>query len=266
MPRVTTYAVYNYVAGAPQVDRTHELIAQVDPSTKIWRYISLHRFDDLVQTSTLFFAQLKSMKNDPFEGSMAVGGFGPIVGTDLEPAFIKMYDDPMGWRSYCVVNCWHINDTEANNMWEMYLGRTTPGRVSGVAIQTTVGDLLASVHDPTQHGLFFSGAVSYEAIPTNLPLGTGFDGVQVLLFRKRPEFSHEREFRLGAYCVEAASYDRAQKEGGIRYDVDLLRLIKAVVLAPGTSHDELDRVSKMLEAANIDCPVTISITGRKTNY
>lgn len=201
-----------------------DYITKPDPITRIWRYISYSKFESLINTSTLFFAQAKRF-DDPYEGSMRLVDLGVIAGTDLESKLETLYHAPNGLRAYTAVNCWHMNEYESLAMWKLYIRDNR-----GVAIQTTVERLNLSLINIESCGPYRSGAVSYITKLPNPPPGPDGYSAELVFFAKRPEYSHEREYRI---IVLARDLKLINREGGLRIPVDLNILIESVYLAPG---------------------------------
>jgi hypothetical protein len=91
-------------------------------------------------------------------------------------------------RRLLFVNCWHINEHEAENMWHRYCGP-----VHGVAVKTSYRRLAESIGN-NQHGALQIGRVNYidyahEKIPVN-------SSILAPAMHKRIQYSSENEIRI----------------------------------------------------------------------
>jgi hypothetical protein len=180
------------------------------------------------------------------------------------------------FRRFFYANCWHVREHEAVSMWNTYLGKEP-----GVAIRTTFERLRSAV-PAAEPGRLVGGLVNYVDCGRDL-----FDilGPIDAYFYKRIEYSDEREYRFlyhhlpeEVYPENARRLFRIQEEGyatSIRVDpramnldiatpdhhrhpVDLDSLIDAVVLAPTTSAEFVERVHGLVRRANVSCRVVPS--------
>jgi len=111
-----------------------------------------------------------------------IGKYGTQL-PDVEDVDQKGAMDRM--RDLVYLNCWTAKERESNPMWYAYTNQKT-----GVAIKSTVGDLVDSIID--WDGKLFYGDVKYfDFESSSLPLSP----IQYF-FLKRPQFVEEQEFRL----------------------------------------------------------------------
>lgn len=193
-------------------------------SVKLWRYMSLTKFIDLLSGKYLYFNNIRNlMKDDPFEGAF-VEHFGKHRS---EPEPTLRLDHPEGEvealrelayqirykkgreinfyhvkaaLNYLYINCWHRNEDESAAMWSIYSNLN-----EGIAITTTLARIRSSLlDDPALYGDIYGVPVRYqryEEVPVYKP-----DLVPVVSYTKRPSFQHEREYRLVfAHMLEATN-------------------------------------------------------------
>lgn len=165
----------------------HPHFFDIPDETKIWKYLDLFKYLDIIKSKTLFLSRADLFK-DRYEGR----------GHDRETIAKKLRDDLQFEiprflpetiadvneyiRENSYVNCWHINDFESSVMWDAY---SNPN--GGLAIQSTVGSLKASIIDPAD---VYVSQVKYSR--NDIPLA---NAMYPLLF-KREEFNDERELRV----------------------------------------------------------------------
>ena len=110
---------------------------------KIWRYLDLLKFIDLLETQELFFSRADKLGDD-FEGTYTKKAWEQREkifkiwedngGKDGEiQKFREMYERGTIYTiQNFFVNCWHMNDFESAAMWRLYLKSN-----EGIAIQST---------------------------------------------------------------------------------------------------------------------------------
>ena len=115
---------------------------------RVWRYIDLWKFEDMLRTSALYFRRADKL-SDVGEGRLSNDG---VRGTSpSDAAFGAAYNIAdqghainkaahEATRSCMFVNCWNIADEESARMWVEY---TTSGE--SIAISTTFERLLRAV-------------------------------------------------------------------------------------------------------------------------
>lgn len=207
---------------------------------KIWRYLSLPKFLDLIQSRQLYFARADSLREmDRQEGvyhtdfsknllaKLSAGEMSlPEDFGIAKEAYLKLqqqvndYNENFEIRNV-FVNCWHISDFENFAMWKIY------SEQYGVGIQTTFQTLYESFGDDKWN--FFNekcrvylGQVIYiDKQSTAIPEGNMFWPYM----HKRVEFEFERELR----CVVS---HMGYEDRGVRVNVDVTRLTHAIHVSP----------------------------------
>lgn len=199
----------------------------VDQSAPLWRYMSLDKLINLLETDSFYFTSLESYnKSDPFEGympKMAFDLYGKIFAPEvklLKDEFIKFEEkcqvegtnppqltamregiEGLGVKvketykklhKSIAVNCWHANSVESEAMWKLYSDNN-----KGVAIKTSISALQSALTHFEQDILVQIGAVKY--MDFNDPNIDGRDCVtdgHLSPLLKRSSFQHENEVRL----------------------------------------------------------------------
>lgn len=163
----------------------------------IWRYLSLPKFCDLLETGTLYFARADQFL-DNFEASLT----GPTADAllrlqeDLEIAARSgaivdgartLLTDRRKLRKFFWVSCWHMNPIESVAMWSLYVHGS-----EGVAIRTRARRAYEAM-TPPDGALLVCGRVTYLDYQNAL-----FDALDpfTVLFQKRMEYRHEEELRF----------------------------------------------------------------------
>lgn len=107
----------------------------VEENPKLWRYMSYSKFQNLMETSSVYFCRLDKF-DDQLEGTQPQGSLKFALATENPwQMYERCYMDAVlnMLRNVMFVNCWHINDSENPFMWKNYA--TCHGN-EGVAIQT----------------------------------------------------------------------------------------------------------------------------------
>jgi len=211
---------------------------------KIWRYLPLPKFIDLLHSRTIFFTRADLLRGeDKSEGSSL---------TNVDLAAIKIFDElnkqnikvphpnipdvslnnliEMTKKTHLVseeqlikkyfINCWHMNDHENFAMWKIY------SEPFGVCVQSTYSSLTASFSDPQysfhKQPKIYVGEVKYidwdnDSIPKN-------NGFWPFMHKKR-EFKYENELRCVVWEHEKSI---------VKIGIDLDRLIHNIYINPYT--------------------------------
>jgi hypothetical protein len=158
---------------------------------KVWRYLKFSRFVWLLQKKQLWLSRA-DLLGDPWEVSLAGDQLQHVIShapsTPLPLPKVKPETAverakriiPL-WRQQLFVNCWSNSDHESHALWRVYCGSP-----EGVAIQTTLPKLQASVGEIPVLKVSYEIPGSRKRTPTRLELVT----------KKRPMFAYEQEVRI----------------------------------------------------------------------
>ncbi|WP_346878913.1 MULTISPECIES: hypothetical protein [unclassified Clostridium] len=222
-------------------DINHLMKTPEDESVKIWRYMSLKKFESLLKEQALYFCNSKSFK-DNHEGSYCRKNLHTEVYMDglgiLENYTDKHRVQNQIYRENVHINCWHMNEHENMGMWENYISDE-----SGVAIQSTYKRYGEAVMDDTRR-LVFMGIVQYKNYEED---SIQYDeGLWGPFLTKREEFKYEQEIR-GVYLLSHNKIDdETQTKGGF-VSTDVETLIENVFLYPNASADFRKIVENMVK-------------------
>lgn len=107
----------------------------IENNPKLWRYMSYSKFQNLMETSSVYFCRLDKFE-DQLEGTQPQGSLNFAKATENPwQMYERCYMDAVlnMVRNVMFVNCWHINESENPFMWRNYA--TCHGN-EGIAIQT----------------------------------------------------------------------------------------------------------------------------------
>ena len=106
---------------------TEDWPLQVVPDNEtLWRYLEFFKFEDLLKTSSLYFARPDTF-DDPFEGRFSIGNAHGFSKSDLE--FRKLYNIANETdvaarhdlhRNVIFISCWQRSSHELRQMWNAY--------------------------------------------------------------------------------------------------------------------------------------------------
>lgn len=211
----------------------------VDDHETLWRYMDFFKFQDLMESSSLYFSRPDRFE-DPFEGRFSTGNQNSL--SKSEAAFRQLYNiaDPDSddyievHRNVVFILCWHRSLRESREMWNAY----TTSRDS-VVITTSV----RAIRRFTPTTLMKYG-VKYS--PLDNPR-TEFSH-NSLFYYKPPEYSFEREFRMLRSPDEGeVFYSENPDDIYRRVRIELRKIIHRVVLHPECSEETSERVSGLLQ-------------------
>jgi len=259
----------------------------LEGSTRLWRYMSLDKFIDLLSMNQLYFAPLASyMKTDPFEGFLPavcleadanpfkdlIGDMEPVLSTlktmcsdagqeaarnaleKAETAFKDLKDTPKRFflpiRQCIAVSCWHANPYESEAMWRLYSERG-----KAVAIETTVDDFKAAIESRKTEHLVHIHRVKYvDFFDKSLQPKDCVVGGHRAPLLKRKSYEHENEVRafIGRRMPdnprEMLNLDYWQP-APVKLPIDVHLLVKRVHVSPYSSGGLFENsVKKICEA------------------
>lgn len=212
----------------------HPGLPPIDETEKIWHYFTLPKFLSLISTSSLYMCRQDKF-DDSFEGVM----------TKKDEDFFKsksvfvangMKGDSLG----CTYsNCWTRSDVDEYVLWSSYASLK-----DGVAIQSTVRNLIKAL-DPTEQRRLFVSNVQYIDYDSDysFQLTGGIANMIAPHFSKRKYFKAEKELRV-IYWNTDGKYNNTPE--GLLFKVDLDKLIESVYVAPQSYSSYRDLIEDLL--------------------
>lgn len=210
-----------------------------DKATKLWRYMSFSRFVWLLQKRHLWLSRA-DLLGDPWEISLAGDQlehvishhpFIPLPLSDVVPETAMQRSKRIinMWRQQTFINCWSALDHESHALWRIYCPSS-----EGVAIQTTIAKLQASVGDLPVYRVVYEIPGSRKQTPTRNDLMT----------KKRPMFVYEQEVRIVRFIdgkhpeMETVGYELA-------WDLD--NCVESIRVHPEADQSFMDTVTATVE-------------------
>ena len=209
----------------------HRAFDFVHPNTIIWQYMSLSKFISLLRDRRLYFNRVDNF-NDKFECTL----------TAIDKKIFRYTDDAKWYwereRKLHYISCWVESDYELALMWDTY------GK-GGIAIKTTVGDLINGLAVDTEHRQYIARVKYIDGLlDSSQEMGTPKNFLKIPM-SKRKFYEQEREIRL-LYTKE-----EIDDKTGISFSIDLYCLINEVRVYPDAPPYFLDVVNMELQSANI---------------
>jgi hypothetical protein len=136
----------------------------------------------------------------------------------LHKPSIKEADDMYNRRymESLYFNCWHMNDSESDAMWKIYVNG-----LGGVAVRSSITRLKECFHNSTEK--IAVGAIRYIDDETG-----HIDHLLRRCMRKTTAFRHEQEVRLVLYDEHSGKHDLH----GLLIPVDVNVLVEKIVISP----------------------------------
>lgn len=247
----------------------------------LWRYMSLDKLINLLETSELYFTALEYYnESDPFEGYMpdvVAKAYAEIFGSqvsELKQTYYSLKEMFGGKNSHeldmvrakidefgpkmemafhkiskgTTVNCWHCNQVESEAMWKLY---SDNGK--GIAIKTSVENLYNSLKDQEFGKKIQIGKVKYLDFSDKSlsPKSCVVDG-HISPLIKRSSFSHENELRC--FIVNQVPHDNIEdyRPSSDNVPVDLSKLIEAIYISPFAKEPFISSVFAICRKYQID--------------
>lgn len=223
-----------YIRSTPRI--------KLSDGQRIWRYISLNKFEDLINSSKLYFARIDRF-NDNLEGISPESCRKAIISDGSDKAkqeeTLKYYEERLlNNRKISFACCWHINDNINYSIWDEY-GK---GSVESIAIQTNFKKLNSEIrksrvpiiNEPIRY--FENPFFNQEAywFPT---------------FFKRNEYSHESELRSILFMPNNLNL------GSIKIDVNLEKLISKIFVHPKSDKNHLIKIKRLVKDKGLNIQV-----------
>lgn len=241
----------------------HQNYIPLENGAKVWRYLDFDKFKSLLETKSLFFCRDDKF-SDPFEGSIPrrEAEFRLTIYKNHATRFQYEFDEEKAvenikglqathqkFKRGVIVNCWHINETESDAMWRLYLKSN-----EGVAIQSTKERIDSTIEKASEEiSLSKVRYIDYEKDIWYHEIDYPHKEYNLIvpLIHKRIEFVHEQEFRMFIQIQDAIQnenyWDTEPTEKGRLVEIDLLSLIENVYLPPTIDSKTTEKIISLSE-------------------
>ncbi len=239
-----------------------------DENATIWRFTSLERFRDLIETSELYFCRADLFSNDEREGLppeeyLKLLGLSPLDLRDRQQ-LLNQIGSGAQFRESFYVSCWHLFEEETCKMWKEYAE-------DGVAICSRYR-LLRTALDRFPDRSFL-GLMRYGPRHLLHPQPARWNAFRFIM-SKRAEYAAEREVRALLWITDSLiCANRHIDEGGRahprpltpppldrvleghRRKVNLNELLTEIVVTPWGSSRVFHEICSLTKSWNCEVPV-----------
>lgn len=236
------------------------------PNTKIWRYMDLTKFLDLILNKTIYLRRIDKFE-DPYEGYIS-SAYKDDLNTQYETIQsdfrishnvrerlkqTHMYGLEL-FPMYAYANCWYIGDVESAAMWKLY-----GEHKNCIAICSTIYDLQVALDEgDDENGSMYLKEVEYVDESSSIDARNYLNP----MFQKRTSFSHENEFRAlyllnkGRTLLNSEIHQPKKEDvrnnDGVTLEIDVKQLINSVFISPTAGVNFKSIVERVLELAGFD--------------
>jgi len=201
--------------------KAHPEFEQPEDSAKLWRYVDLARYADLLLKKQLFFSRADKFE-DPFEGRFKKAGDNKSL---KKPEKIKEVKRQNEKRTEITISSWHQNNDESYAMWKIYAKGSY-----GIALQTTFEKLKYSFN-ATDKPVYIGKVNYYDENNDSLHVDSNSF---IPFLRKRAIYKYENEVRC-CYALPAREKFEWQQQdiyNGVFIDIDLNEMIERIYISP----------------------------------
>jgi len=239
--------IYTNIEHTPLVDQLQNLPAgqKMPNDTKIWRYLTFDKFNDLINTQALYFARLDCF-TDNLEGTAPISNLKNIamdtrLNEEQKKESFRLFKTRMeSNRKNGFASCWHINDDVNFKMWDEY----ADDPCQSICVRSNIKRIATSL---TKSGVpFISEPVRYFDEP--------YFNQNVYWFPtlfKRAKYSFENEYR----CI---LYVHGLERPGIKIPVDLPYLINKIYVHPDAPKEFFKKIKILLKEKKLPISMTIA--------
>ncbi|MCK9425745.1 MAG: hypothetical protein M0Q21_06885 [Ignavibacteriaceae bacterium] len=223
------------------------------PNSRVWRYMDLAKFIQLISHSKLFFVRLDRL-SDQLEGTLTLNNISeiqdryenldfPMSKKEATQRRVREVNDIENFRKYTLVNCWTKNVEESFALWKLYLGN----QPYGISIQSKYSKLKSSIIDNNFSFLFQK--VYYSNIVKDIKQSS-------VPFRKNKYYRFENEVRISVFNQYVKFGGEPKYERGTDVDVDIKRMIEKIYVSPYSPDWFFDLVNYLVnEKYKYDFPI-----------
>ena len=230
------------------------------PNAKIWRYMDMAKFLDMLEGKRLFFVRGDGFE-DKFEGSFTHTIKEAIKESYRVNKIDYQYEDfKKQLRQNVYINCWHKNNNDSIAMWRLYGGSN-----NSVAILSSVFRLANVLRD---HPFDQKAEIKIDKVTyTNhwKDPRINFNPYSRVFFYKVRAYDYEKEIRAVLDTTRTHFEKAPLGDKGVFLSIDFPNLIEEIVTAPDAP-DWFYKLIKILvqDRYSLDIPVRKSRLTKET--
>lgn len=228
--------------------------------TVLWRYMSFSKFQNLLDSSALYFCRIDSFE-DQLEATQPRGAhtFAVLTENPWQVFTMQCVDKQLEiYRNMTFANCWHINPHENPKMWTNYV--TLHGN-EGVAIQTTFSSLADSFETDR---VLTNLKMKYIDYSTEY-MDYSYPNYPEYLSVKDLKFTYENEMRIITLEKMYPEFDPDEMSmldnieifthKGELVSVNTKKLIQKIYLSPNSTERFRHIIEQLLQKHGIEAPI-----------
>lgn len=225
--------------------KEHPSIVTPHRDLKIWRYMDLWKFLDIIDNKKLYLARADTFE-DKFEGRIPINKVSELIDGHPLKSIDNFSEGTLKKSSY--ISCWSSQQEETYPMWKIYSDYR-----GAVAIKSTVGNLIDSISD--DEGDQHIGKINY----VNPKGDYSFKGNALqLFFEKRDYFLFENEIRIITTLPYKDGRELLELPFGTKINIIPKKLINEIYLAPLADENFKNLIELKLRDINLDIRVSYS--------
>ncbi len=223
-------------------------------NAKLWRYMSIDKFFDLLLNNQLYFSNLIKM-TDENEAQIPKKNIEELRKSFSDkfndndkdrPDFIDFNIDILQRKQSTFVNCWILSPNESYALWKIYLG----GEKLGIAIKTNTKKLVDSINS---ENVFKNDHIYFSKVDYADYLKGEID-IKKLTITKRLPYKYENEARLMVFKEPEFKQSVFSKEqniiNGLKFNINADSLIEEIYLSPFGGNVFKYNFKKLIEKIN----------------
>jgi hypothetical protein len=228
-----------------------ELKKPNNENAKIWRYMDLWKFLDMLATSSLHFSRVDCL-DDSLEGTWGPSGVFEAYKSQGDNFLNQLKYWEKVFKTTGAVSCWNLNEDESEKMWKLYVKSD-----DGIVIQSTFGDFKKVMQNCER--VLYIGLMEYIEYQSDKFAGATnhtFGNFTTFFNYKDKDFRHENELRALIMAIgNQGNPAKPIPEQGIKIPINLSELIKEIRISPGSETWKLDLVKKVVSDYEVETKV-----------
>lgn len=222
----------------------------IDGKQRLWRYMDLPKFMDMIEHHTLFFPRADKF-DDKYEGA-----FTSSLKERIEDSYRKNKIDSTidefktKLRERVFISCWHKGIHDSMAMWKIYGDPT-----SGVAVTTWVKRLEDILKKHKHYQISETYIFDVKYINHWQDPYIDIKPYSRIFSYKLKAYTYENELRVVIDTFHNTFNERPPAEYGLKIDIDVEKLIRSIIIAPNAPKWFFELIQDIVKRYNLKIPV-----------
>ncbi|HDG1710098.1 DUF2971 domain-containing protein [Kluyvera ascorbata] len=268
--------------------KNYQLSPTLQPDTKLWRYMSLDKFIDIIDSEELYFTPLSYYsKSDPYEGLLPriiLDAFSNVIRDSFDDIrgkiqpFLDIIEERRN-KGIIISDKDEINLQKLTRMIDEHLPKIEEGYFTvmssvtvncwhqndfesegmwrlysddnkGIAIQTSVQSLIDAIS--TDEHIAINEVKYIDYFDDKLTVGDCITNGRTIPYLKRKSFAHEKEVRLSITPKLTPENIDNHIPKGIRVKISPAKLIEKIYISPYVSQPYPSAILALIKKYHID--------------